>query len=62
VTLPPTLRRIGPALLVFVVIALVISACIPGAAPSGSGAVPSATPIPPLEPANPTDPLSQETR
>ena len=57
-TLPPTLRRIGPALLFFVVLALVISACIPGAAPSGSGAVPSASPIPPLVPATPTDPLS----
>jgi YidC/Oxa1 family membrane protein insertase len=58
VTLPPTLRRIGPALLFFVVIALIISACIPGVTPSGSGPVPSATPIPPLEPATPTDPLS----
>jgi YidC/Oxa1 family membrane protein insertase len=58
VTLPPTLRRIGPALVFFVVIALVITACIPGASPSGSGPVPSATPIPPLEPATPTDPLS----
>jgi YidC/Oxa1 family membrane protein insertase len=58
VTLSPTLRRIGPALLLLVVIAVVIAACVPGAAPSGSGAAPSATPHPPLVPAKPTDPLS----
>jgi YidC/Oxa1 family membrane protein insertase len=58
VTLSPTLRRIGPALLLFVLVAVVIVACVPGATPSGSGAVPTATPMPPLEPARPTDPLS----
>ena len=57
-TLSPTLRRIGPALLLLVVIAVVIAACVPGAAPSGSGVAPSATPHPPLVPAKPTDPLS----
>jgi YidC/Oxa1 family membrane protein insertase len=57
VTLPPTVRRIGPALLLFVLVAVVIAACVPGATPSGSG-VPAATPIPPLEPARPNDPLS----
>jgi YidC/Oxa1 family membrane protein insertase len=60
VTLSPTLRRIGPALLIAVVIALVVAACIPGATPSGSGGVaPSPTPQPPLAPAEPgADPLS----
>jgi YidC/Oxa1 family membrane protein insertase len=58
VTLSPTLRRIGPALLFFVLVALVIAACLPGSTPSGSGPVPTPTPIPPLEPAKPTDPLS----
>jgi len=58
VTLSPTVRRIGPALLLLIVIAVVIVACVPGAAPSGSGAVPSASIHPPLEPAKPTDPLS----
>jgi len=58
VTLSPTLRQIGPALLLLIVIAVVIAACVPGAAPAGSGAVPSASIHPPLEPAKPTDPLS----
>ena len=57
-TLSPTLRRIGPALLLFVVIAIVIAACIPGSSPAGSGAVPSASIHPPLVPAEPKDPLS----
>ena len=57
-TLSPTLRQIGPALLLLIVIAVVIAACVPGAAPAGSGAVPSASIHPPLEPAKPTDPLS----
>ena len=57
-TLSPTLRRIGPALLLLIVIAVVIVACVPGATPGGSGAVPSASIHPPLEPAKPTDPLS----
>jgi YidC/Oxa1 family membrane protein insertase len=59
VTLSPTLRRIGPALLLLIVVAIVIAACVPGGAtPSGSGVAPSATPHPPLTPAKPTDPLS----
>jgi YidC/Oxa1 family membrane protein insertase len=58
VTLSPTLRRIGPALLIMVVIALVIVACAPGGAPSGSGPVPSASHAAPLVPAKATDPLS----
>jgi len=58
VTLSPTLRRIGPALLLLIVVALVIAACAPGAGSSGSGAIPSASPHPPLEPAKPSDPLS----
>ena len=58
-TLSPTLRRIGPALLVMVALAIIIGACVPGASPSGSGAAPSATPHPPLTPASPgADPLS----
>jgi YidC/Oxa1 family membrane protein insertase len=58
VTLSPTLRRIGPALLLLVVVAVVIAACVPGGSPGGSGAAPSASIHPPLEPAKPTDPLS----
>jgi YidC/Oxa1 family membrane protein insertase len=60
VTLSPTLRRIGPALLLLVVVAVVIVACVPGAAPagSGSGAIASPSVHPPLVPAKPTDPLS----
>lgn len=58
-TLSPTLRRIGPALLLAIVIAIVIAACVPGAAPDGSGVVPSPTPMPPLAPASPgADPVS----
>ena len=57
-TLSPTLRRIGPAMLLFVVIAIVITACIPGSSPAGSGALPSASIHPPLTPAEPKDPLS----
>ena len=58
-TLSPTLRRIGPALLVMVALAIIIGACVPGASPDGSGAAPSATPRPPLTPASPgADPLS----
>lgn len=54
--LPPALRRIGPGLLVAVVIALVIAACVPGAGTDSSGnPLPSATPQPPLTPAQPTD-------
>ena len=57
-TLSPTVRRIGPALLFFVLVAVVITACLPGSAPTGSGAVPSPSYAPPLEPATPQDPLS----
>jgi YidC/Oxa1 family membrane protein insertase len=58
VTLSPTLRRIGPALLLFLVVAMVIAACVPGGTPDASGVVATPTPMPPLEPAKPTDPLS----
>jgi YidC/Oxa1 family membrane protein insertase len=60
VTLPASVRRIGPALLLLLVVAVVIAACIPGAAPSGSGGVPATpTPAPPLTPAQPgADPVS----
>ena len=58
-TLSPTLRRIGPPLLLAVLIALVIAACVPGASPGGSGAEGTPTPAPPLEPAQPgADPFS----
>ena len=59
-TLSPTLRRIGPALLIAIVIAVVVAACIPGAAPTGSNGLPiTPTPHPPLEPAKPgADPVS----
>ncbi len=60
-TISPTLRRIGPALLIGLFIALAIAACVPGGATTGSGAV-SPTPTPhasPLEPAKPgVDPIS----
>jgi YidC/Oxa1 family membrane protein insertase len=56
VILPQTLRRLGPGLLVALVIALVIAACVPGAGTDSSGnPLPSATPMPPLTPAQPTD-------
>lgn len=59
-TLPPTLRRIGPALLLLTVVAVVVGACLPGTgAPSGSGGLPvSPSPLPPLTPAQPTDPFN----
>ena len=58
-TLSPTLRRIGPALLLMIVVAIVIAACVPGSTPGGSGVAPSATPHPPLTPASPgADPIS----
>ena len=58
-TLSPTVRRIGPALLFFVLVAVVIAACAPGlrADRVGRRAQPDAD-APPLEPAKPTDPLS----
>lgn len=56
-TLSPTLRRIGPALLLMIAVAIIIAACVPGAAPGGSGA--PTPPPPPLEPAKPgADPVS----
>jgi YidC/Oxa1 family membrane protein insertase len=56
VTLPPAVRRMLPALVVFAIIPLVI-ACVPGA-PGAPGASPSAHP-PPLTPAQPgADPVS----
>jgi YidC/Oxa1 family membrane protein insertase len=59
VTISPTVRRIGPALLLAVLIALLVAACIPGATPSGSGPAATPTPAPPLEPAQPgSDPIS----
>jgi YidC/Oxa1 family membrane protein insertase len=60
VTLSPTLRRIGPALLIAIGIALVVAACIPGATPTGSDGLPiTPTPQPPLTPAQPgADPVS----
>jgi YidC/Oxa1 family membrane protein insertase len=61
VTISPTLRRIGPALLIGILFAIVIAACVPGGATTGSGAV-SPTPTPhasPLTPAIPgVDPVS----
>ena len=58
-TISPTLRRIGPALLIAVVIAVVIAACVPGATPDGSGPAVTPTPQPPLTPAVPgSDPFS----
>jgi YidC/Oxa1 family membrane protein insertase len=56
VTLPPALRRLLPALVIFAIIPLVV-ACIPGA-PGAPGASPSPPP-PPLTPAQPgADPVS----
>ena len=48
-TISPTLRRIGPALLIGLLIALAIAACVPGGATTGSGAV-SPTPTPHASP------------
>lgn len=59
-TIPPTLRRIGPALLLMVVVAILLSACVPGSGPVGSdGVAATPTPQPPLVPAQPgADPVS----
>ena len=57
-TLSPTIRRIGPALLFFVLVAVVIAACAPGTTTDASGVVITPSPMPPLEPAVPTEPLS----
>lgn len=55
-TLSPTLRRIGPALLLLAIVAVVVGACLPGSTPTGSDGLPiSPTPHPPLTPAQPTD-------
>jgi YidC/Oxa1 family membrane protein insertase len=59
VTLSPALRRIGPALLLLIVVAVILAACVPGT--GGGSGDPSATPTPapPLEPAVPgSDPFS----
>ena len=56
--LSPTVRRIGPALLLFVLVAIVIAACAPGSTTDGSGVVITPTPMPPLAPATANDPLS----
>ncbi len=60
VTLSPTLRRIGPALLIAIGIAIVVAACVPGATSTGSDGLPiTPTPHPPLTPAQPgADPVS----
>jgi YidC/Oxa1 family membrane protein insertase len=60
VTVPASVRRIGPALLILIGVAIVIAACVPGSDPAGSGApTPTPTPQPPLQPAQPgTDPVS----
>jgi YidC/Oxa1 family membrane protein insertase len=60
VTVPASLRRIGPALIILIGVAIVIAACVPGSDPAGSGApTPTPTPQPPLQPAQPgTDPVS----
>ncbi|MFP5342240.1 MAG: YidC/Oxa1 family membrane protein insertase [Candidatus Limnocylindria bacterium] len=55
-TLSPALRRIGPALLLLIAVAVVMTACVPGETPIGSDGLPvSPTPQPPLAPAQPTD-------
>jgi YidC/Oxa1 family membrane protein insertase len=61
VTLSPTLRRIGPALLLAIVLAMLLAACVPGATPTGSDGQPlPSQAAPPLEPADPGsgDPLA----
>ncbi len=57
-TLSPTLRRIGPALLLMVLLAIVIAACVPGTGGGSGGPSGTPTPAPPLEPAVPgSDPF-----
>lgn len=56
-TLSPTVRRLGPALSIAVVVAIVVAACVPGA--PGVPGQPTPTPMPPLSPAQPgADPVS----
>lgn len=60
-TLSPTLRRIGPALLLAIALAMLLAACVPGATPTGSDGQPlPSQAAPPLEPADPGsgDPLA----
>lgn len=58
-TLSPTVRRIGPALLLMIVLAVVIAACVPGTGGGSPGASASPSPAPPLTPAVPgSDPFS----
>jgi YidC/Oxa1 family membrane protein insertase len=59
VTLPQSVRRYVP-LLVLLAIILIVVACVPGGGASGSAApTPTHTPTPPLHPASPSgDPLS----
>lgn len=55
-TLSPTLRRLAPALLLMVVAAVVLSACLPGSATTGPDGLPvTPSPAAPLAPAQPTD-------
>ena len=58
-TLPPSIRRLTPAL-AFIALTLVVAACIPGTgAPGSGGPTPTPTPPPPLQPASPgADPFS----
>lgn len=58
-TLSPTLRRIGPALLLAIGIALLVAACVPGTGGGSGGPSASHSPAPPLTPAVPgSDPFS----
>ncbi len=58
-TLPPTLRRIGPPLLLAFGIALIVAACMPGTGGVGGSPGASHSPAPPLTPAVPgSDPFS----
>ncbi len=57
-TLPPSLRRLGPAL-ILVVLVLLVAACVPGSGTGSAGPTPTPTPHPPLQPASPgADPFS----
>jgi YidC/Oxa1 family membrane protein insertase len=56
----PTWRRALPVLLLIALAVLIVAACVPGAAPTGSNGLPvTPTPHPPLTPAQPgADPIS----